>query len=994
MARRRLLTPAQRLALLALPVDRVEAARHYTLGEVELATINRRRGGRNRLGFALQLCALRYPGRLLHPGEKLPHAVVAFVAEQIGVAPEALGGYASRPNTKYEHSAALQNLLGWRPFEGRPRREIEGWLDQASLTVRTGAELAVGFRDELRRRKIIVPGITVIERLCAAALTRCERTVLARLTEGLDREQSARLDRLLDIGPDAAGTWLGWLRQSPGAASAATFHTIIERLRRVREVGIDGERATRVPRHHLVRLAREGERLSLSHLRGLSVTRRRGILVATMLELGPRLTDEALDMHDKLVGRMFRRAERRQLAALGHDRRVISRTLRLFAKAGAELVAARADGRDGFAAIEGAVGWDRFTTAVEEAQALTGRHSEDPVELIQASYTRLRRYTPLLLETFAFRGVPAVRPLLEALELLHELNRTGRRTLPADAPTGFVPRRWQPFVMSGGRIDRRFWELCAMAELKNRLRAGDVWVAGSRRYRSLDDDLLPLDRAVEQIAAVDPVMHDAASFLRDRKQQLAAALGEVERQAAGDQLPDAGIRNGRLAVAPLQASTPKEVTALSELLYGVLPRVRITDLLEEVDRWTGFTGCFTHLKTGLPPGERRTLLTAVLADGINMGLKRMAEACRGASFWQLARVVDWHVREETYVQATARLVDAQRTLPIAMLWGDGTMSSSDGQFFQAGGHGLAPSEVNARYGSEPGVSFYSHLSDQFGAFYSKVIAATAHEAPHILDGLLLHESGLRIERHTTDTGGFTETVFALCALLGFRFVPRIRDLPATRLYTFDHPRTWPTLEPVIGGRLHEQRIIDGWPDLLWLVGSIRAGTVVPSHVITKLAANPRQSSLARALIEVGRLEHTRFLLDLLRSPTLRHEMQASLNKGEASNNLRKAVFFNRLGQVRDRAYESQLHRARGLNLLVAAIVLWNSRYLDEAVGALRRHGYDVPDPILAHVWPLAWDHINLTGDYTWSGDAPPDSARLRDLRLDQLTPPLPLQRAA
>ena len=103
-----------------------------------------------------------------------------------------------------------------------------------------------------------------------------------------------------------------------------------------------------------------------------------------------------------------------------------------------------------------------------------------------------------------------------------------------------------------------------------------------------------------------------------------------------------------------------------------------------------FTGCFTHLKTGVPPGERRALLTALLADGINMGLKRMAEACRGASFWQLARIVDWHVREETYVQATARLVDAQRALPIAALWiaalwGDGTMSSSGGQFFQAGG---------------------------------------------------------------------------------------------------------------------------------------------------------------------------------------------------------------------------------------------------------------------------------------------------------------------
>jgi hypothetical protein len=440
MARRRILTPTQRLALLALPVDRVEAARHYTLTEAELAAINRRRGGRNRLGFALQLCALRYPGRLLHPGEELPHAVVAFVAEQVGVGPDTLRGYAFRPNTKYEHSAALQDILGWRPFEGRPRREIEGWLDQASLTARTGAELAVGFRDELRRRKIIVPGITTVERLCAAGLTRCERTVLARLTEGLDREQGARLDQLLDIGPDAARTRLGWLRQPPGAAGAAAFHATIERLRHVRAIGLETEREHLVPRHHLVRLAREGERLSLSHLRGLPATRRRGILVATMLELGPRLTDEALDVHDKLVSRMFRRAERRQLATLSHDRRLINRTLRLFAKAGAGLVAARTDGRDGFAAIEGTVGWDRFTAAVGDAQTLTARHSEDPVELIQASYTRLRRYTPLLLETFAFRGVPAIRPLLAALEMLHELNRTGRRNLPTAAPTDFVPR--------------------------------------------------------------------------------------------------------------------------------------------------------------------------------------------------------------------------------------------------------------------------------------------------------------------------------------------------------------------------------------------------------------------------------------------------------------------------------------------------------------------------------------------------------------------------
>ncbi len=199
---------------------------------------------------------------------------------------------------------------------------------------------------------------------------------------------------------------------------------------------------------------------------------------------------------------------------------------------------------------------------------------------------------------------------------------------------------------------------------------------------------------------------------------------------------------------------------------------------------------------------------------------------------------------------------------------------------------------------------------------------------------------------------------------------------------------------MIGGRLREHRIVDGWPDILRLVGSIRAGSVVPSPIVKKLAANPRRSSLARALTELGRLERTRFILDLLRSPPLRHAMQASLNKGEAGNNLRKAVFFHRLGQIRDRASENQQHRARGLNLLVAAIVLWNTRYLGEAVDALRRHGHALPDEILAHVWPLAWDHVNLTGDDTWSAGQPPDPDRLRDLRLDRPTPPAPLPRAA
>jgi TnpA family transposase len=129
VARRTILTVAQRVVLLALPAERHELARFWTLSEPELAFLARRRRDRNRLGVGLQLCALRYPGRLLRPAETVPAAAIAFVAEQLGVTADVLGGYAVREPTKYEHSSILQEAFGFRPFEGAARREIESWVN-------------------------------------------------------------------------------------------------------------------------------------------------------------------------------------------------------------------------------------------------------------------------------------------------------------------------------------------------------------------------------------------------------------------------------------------------------------------------------------------------------------------------------------------------------------------------------------------------------------------------------------------------------------------------------------------------------------------------------------------------------------------------------------------------------------------------------------------------------------------------------------------------
>jgi hypothetical protein len=150
-------------------------------------------------------------------------------------------------------------------------------------------------------------------------------------------------------------------------------------------------------------------------------------------------------------------------------------------------------------------------------------------------------------------------------------------------------------------------------------------------------------------------------------------------------------------------------------------------------------------------------------------------------------------------------------------------------------------------------------------------------------------------------------------------------------------------------------------------------------VLRKLGAYPCQNALAIALRELRKLERTLFLLEYIRDVELRRRIHIGLNKGEARNALARAMFFNRLGELPDRTLENQQHRASGLNLVVAAIVLWNTVYLERAIQALRNQGQMIPEALLVHLSPLKWEHINLTGDYHWRRDGGLRNRKLRPL---------------
>ena len=987
MPRRSVISASERDSLLVMPNTQDELIRHYTFNDSELSIICQHRGAENRLGFAVQLCYMRYPGMIIPPDVKPSAPLLRIVAKQLNVKMEVWEKYGRRAETRREHLIELQSVFGFKSFTNRHFRPSLQALDELAWQTDKGVVLAEKLLDSLRRQLILMPSLNVIDSICAEAITRANKRIYVALTDPLSDEHRQRLDDLLQRRPESQITWLAWLRQSPAKPNSRHMLEHIERLKTFHAINLPNGIDRLIHQNRLLKIAREGGQMTPADLTRFELLRRYATLVALILEGTATVTDEIIDLHDRIIGKLFNVAKNRHQQNFQESGKAINDNVRLFGKIGQALLAARQNGGDAFAAIESVMSWEAFATSVTDAEKLAQPEDFDYLHRLGESYSMLRRYAPAFLNVLKLRAAPAAQNMLDAIEVIRTLNADNSRKVPSDAPTTFIKKRWEKLVFSGEGIDRRYYELCALSEMKNALRSGDMWVEGSRQFKDFDEYLVPADTFnILRKAGTLPldINIDCDQYLHDRLGFLEQQLTTVNSMAQANDLPDAVINESGLKITQQDTVVPIAAKLFIEQTAMCLPHIKITDLLMEVDAWTGFSRQFTHLKIGDIAKDTSLLLTAILADAINLGLTKMAESCPGTTYAKLSWLQAWHIRDETYSAALAELVNAQLRHPFAQNWGDGTSSSSDGQRFKAGNQGESTGHVNPKYGTEPGRMFYTHISDQYAPFNIKVINVGIRDSTYVLDGLLYHESDLRIEEHYTDTAGFTDHVFGLMHLLGFRFAPRIRDLGETKLYVPKKTADYPALEKLIGGRLNINHLRSHWDDILRLTTSIKQGTVTASLMLRKLGSYPRQNGLALALREFGRIERTLFILDWLQNVELRRRVNAGLNKGESRNSLARAVFFNRLGEIRDRSFEQQQYRASGLNLVTAAIALWNTVYLDRIIKSWKENGRPVDQLLLQNLSPLGWEHINLTGDYVWRNRFKGKEGHFRALR------PLPI----
>ena len=449
---------------------------------------------------------------------------------------------------------------------------------------------------------------------------------------------------------------------------------------------------------------------------------------------------------------LFRRAERRAAEALQGNARAVNDKIRLLARVGDALIEARNTGSNAFAAIETVLPWDHFAAAVAEAKKLSREDGPDYAALAAANHAVLRRFGPLFLDSFGFEGVTGIGRLQRAIEVIRVFYAGSQRTLPKNMPIGFIRRGWRPAVFLDNGVDVATYELCLFAELRDRLRSGDIWVVGSGQYRAVEDQLIPKALfTTMKIAGPLPVAvsSDASVYLQERRTLLDERLREVDGRAGRSLRPDVRITGATLKISPLLATTPEAAEHLAARISALVPRVRI------------FNG---------RAGRRHQ--------------PRPHAHCGGLRHRQLspARLNGWvapHRRE---------------------LW-------SGARPRRRGPAGASLVGIFRRR---------SHFQLGRSALPTKVISVSEGEAAHVIDGLLYHGGDVDIAVHHTDGGGASDHVFALCHLLGFQFAPRIPNLDDRRLHTFGPATTWRTLEPFIAGKIDKALITTYWDDLLRL----------------------------------------------------------------------------------------------------------------------------------------------------------------------------------
>lgn len=659
--------------------------RDWALTPADVADVLRGRGAAHRLRSAVQLCTLRATGRFLAGYGRVPPEAVDHLARQLGLGPVLTLPDPERPATETAQLQRIGRHLGWHESDATAEQALRARLaERAAEGMLPGALLALA-EELLRAGRVVLPARSPLERLVASVAAHAVQDLFELIAAGLPGRLRDAIEDLVDVPEGEHRSPLAHLKEPPPAARAAAVAARLAKLDLVEGLlGAGVELSVATPQ--LVRhLAGLGRRYDAQALRRFAAPKRDALVDAFLVETRKELLDQVVAMHDQYMTGL----DRRSRLAFEDKHRTLRRRAEngLDTLLGAMDVLLDADRAAPIASLYEELSEAELRRARADCRAFARLEERGLVDELAVRYGDLRRYLPAFLR-LPFEAAAGSEALLTAIEVARELDAGASERLLEDAPRHFIPAAWRKSAYAvGGRPRRALWEIALAFAVRDALRSGDLFLAASRRHVAFWSLLMgerQWAEAKEDAYArlcVPPRPDDALAALRARFDEAAGVLARgLSRN------PFATIRDGELRLRqPDALPLSPGLRKLRAVIAASMAQVRVEDMLPQVDRWTGLTRALTPLggyepRTG---GEDayRTLLAALVAHGTNLDVAAMSGSIEGMTPDRPHHASQWFLRETTLKAANKAVVDHHHRLPFGATWGDGAMSSSDGQRF-------------------------------------------------------------------------------------------------------------------------------------------------------------------------------------------------------------------------------------------------------------------------------------------------------------------------
>ena len=469
------------------------------------------------------------------------------------------------------------------------------------------------------------------------------------------------------------------------------------------------------------------------------------------------------------------------------------------------------------------------------------------------------------------------------------------------------------------------------------------------------------------------------SFIDPLREQLTQALSQFNRDLPRNPsvrltTPAANDDRRLFAVDRLQAQPePQSLGRLKDLLSQRYGMVDLLDIFVEAERLTGFTRFFTHSGTKEVRSRdalRPLLLLDLFAEGTNTGIKRVATANQRYGYDELLYVRKYYVSVEALRQANATVVNKILALRHPQLWGEGHACASDGKRFESWRQNLM-TEWRSRYKGY-GVVVYWHVATNAVCLYSQLRNFSFSEVAAMIEGLIRHDTEMRVEKNFVDSHGQSEVAFAFCHLLGgVRLMPRLKRLKYERLYP---PETgmagaFPNLAGVLSRPIRWDLIAQQYDEMVKHAVALKTGTATAEAILKRFNSYNVAHPTYKALAELGKVAKTLYLCEYLSSLDLRYEVNEGLNVVERWNAANDFLCYGRQGILATNSRAQQEISTLCLQLLQNCLMLINTLLVQRTI-AQHQLLDQFSEADRRALTPLFYEHVNPYGLFALDLDQP------------------------